>query len=99
MIQNGIGPVTVTSDMNGSSGRFAILRHGSIYYVSVVDPDGLLLANYFRGKIDRRYGSACGHVLVESRRACQGRLGEAEKIDITLKGKAVDPRQRSEICV
>ena len=37
--------------------------------------------------------------LVESRRACQGRLGEAEKIDITLKGKAVDPRQRSEICV
>lgn len=83
-------PVTVTSDLNSFERvvRY-IAEHGSVYYASVVDPDGLLLANYYRGRMDPEDLAPLAVLFFEWNRAvlAKGRLGEAEKIDITLKEK------------
>lgn len=98
----GIGPVTSTSDLNGfeRSVRY-IAEHGSVYYASVVDPDGLLLANYHRGKLDPEDMAPLAVLFFEWNRAvlAKGRLGEAEKIDITLKEKRLILGRVGEWCL
>lgn len=83
-------PVTVTGDLNGFDRAVRyIAEHGSVYFVAVIDQDGLLLANYHRGKIDPQDMAPLAVMFFEWNRAVldKGRLGEAEKIDITLKEK------------
>jgi predicted regulator of Ras-like GTPase activity (Roadblock/LC7/MglB family) len=96
------GPVTVTSDLNGFERAVRyIAEHGSVYYASVVDPDGLLLANYYRGKIDPEDMAPLAVLFFEWNRAvlAKGRLGEAEKIDITLKEKRLILGRVGEWCL
>lgn len=100
--KNDSGPVTVTSDMNGFERTVRyIAEHGSVYYASVVDPDGLLLANYHRGKIDPEDMAPLAVLFFEWNRAvlAKGRLGEAEKIDITLKEKRLILGRVGDLCL
>ena len=83
-------PVTVTADLNGFERAVRyIAEHGSVYFVAVIDQEGLLLANYYRGKIDPQDMAPLAVMFFEWNRAVleKGRLGDAEKIDITLKEK------------
>lgn len=84
------GSGAVIGDMNGFERTVRyIAEHGSVMYASVVDSEGLLLANHCRGKIDPEYLAPLAVMFFEWNRAilAKGKLGQAEKIDITLNDK------------
>jgi predicted regulator of Ras-like GTPase activity (Roadblock/LC7/MglB family) len=84
------GPVTVVGDMNGFERTVRyIAEHSSVLYASVVDSEGLLLANHCRGKIDPEDLAPLAVMFFEWNRSilAKGKLGHAEKIDLTLKDK------------
>ncbi len=82
--------VTVTGDLNGFERTVRyIAEHGSVLYAAVVDPEGLLLANSCRGRIVPEDMAPLAVMFFEWNKSVldKGKLGPAEKIDITLKDK------------
>ena len=81
---------SATNDMNGfdRAARY-VAEHGSVYFVAVVDQEGLLLANHCRGRLDPEDVAPLAVTFLEWNREIlnKGRFGEAEKIDITLREK------------
>jgi predicted regulator of Ras-like GTPase activity (Roadblock/LC7/MglB family) len=83
-------PVHSTGDLNGfeRSVRY-IAEHSSVLYAAVVDQEGLLLANFHRAKLDPEAMAPLAVMFFEWNKVVldKGKLGPAEKIDITLRDK------------
>ena len=83
-------PVLSTGDQNGfeRSVRY-IAEHSSVLYAAVVDPEGLLLANFHRAKLEPEDMAPLAVMFFEWNKVVldKGKLGPAEKIDITLRDK------------
>ena len=82
--------VSASGDLNGFDRAVRyVAEHGSVYFVAVVDQEGLLLANHCRSRLDPEDVAPLAVTFLEWNREIlsKGRFGEAEKIDITLKEK------------
>lgn len=81
---------TIPADLNGFDRAVRyVAEHGSVYFVAVVDHEGLLLANYFRGQLDPEDLAPLAVSFLDWNRLIvnKGHFGEIEKIDILLKEK------------
>ncbi|MBI5267767.1 MAG: hypothetical protein HY851_11095 [candidate division Zixibacteria bacterium] len=81
---------SIPSDLNGFDRAVRyVAEHGSVYFVAVVDHEGLLLANHCRGRLDPEDLAPLAVTFLEWNRQilAKGKFGEVEKIDILLKEK------------